>query len=65
MLYRIRVDLKFPQKSDSDEVWTALRGYLNNKDIRNLAEETSYIEYHECYHDEGKPCLSIERFEKV
>jgi len=65
MLYRIRVDLKFPQKSDSDEVWTVLKRYLKAKDIRNLAEETSYIDYHECNHDEGKSCMPIERFEKV
>ncbi len=63
MLYDISVKLKFAKKSDSDEVWSRLKGYLKNKDIRNVAEEKSFIYYHECNHDTGEACKTIERFE--
>ena len=66
MLYRIKVNLFIPDKSDSDEVWAKLKDYLQTKNIKSLVEEKSYIAYHKCFHDEtpGKPCVNIERFEK-
>jgi len=64
MIYRIKVDLMFPYKSDSDDVWAALKNYLRQKNIRGIAEEKSYIDYHLCGHDDGKPCDTIEHFEK-
>ena len=41
-----------------------IKKYLRVKDIRNLTDERSFIDYHECGHDEGKACVKIERFEK-
>lgn len=64
MKHRIRTDLIFEKKADADEVWAAMKKYLKNKDIRNIAEEKSYIDYHECRHEEGEPCIPIEHFEK-
>lgn len=64
MKYRIRTDLIFENKSEADEVWSRLKAYLKNKDIRNIAEEKSYIDYHECRHEEGEACKPIEHFEK-
>ena len=64
MKFRIRTDLIFENETESDLVWTALKRYLKNNDIRNVAEEKSFIDYHECYHDEQKPCINIEHFEK-
>ncbi len=63
-LYEIRNRLLFPKKSDADEVWAKLKGYLKNKDIRNLVDEPSFIEYIICRHDEGKSCSQVERIEK-
>ncbi len=66
MLYDISVKLKFPNKVDSDELWAKLKSFLKTKNIKSLVNETSYIKYHKCYHDEtpSKPCKLIERFEK-
>ena len=66
MLYRVKVDLMFPNKSDGDQVWAALKNYLQTKNIKSLAEEKSFIEYHECHHDESPPqaCKVIQRFER-
>lgn len=64
MKYRIRTDLIFEKKSEADEVWGALKNYLKRKDIRNIAEEKSHIDYELCGHDEGKACTPIEHFEK-
>lgn len=64
MLYRIRIDLMFPNQIDGDEVWAALKNYLKNKEIKSLVNETSYIDYHKCLHEENLPCEPIQRFEK-
>lgn len=64
MKYRIRTDLIFEEKSEADEVWSALKTYLRTKNIRNIAEAKSFIDYEECGHDEGKACIPIEHFEK-
>jgi len=63
---RIRVDLMFEINTEADEIWGALKTYLRNKEIKNLAKEKSFIHYEECHHDEtpSKPCEIIERVEK-
>ncbi len=63
---RIKCDLIFDSDLDADAVWVTLKKYLRNKGIKNLVDEKSYIDYHECYHDASppKPCVKIERFEK-
>ncbi len=63
---RIKTDLIFEKNSEADEVWSALKNYLKNKKIKSLVNETSYIDYHECYHEASppRPCVTIERLEK-
>ncbi len=62
---RIKTDMIFEKDSDADEVWRALKNYAARKNLRNLATEKSYIELHECHHDDNppKPCVILERFE--
>ncbi len=61
---RIDVKLMFEKDSEANEVWGVLKNYLKNKKIKNLVNEKSYIQLHECGHDTGTPCVVLERFEK-
>jgi len=63
---RITVRLMFEKDSEADEVWGALKNYLKNKQIKSVVNEKSFIEYHECGHDNTPPtpCATLERFER-
>ncbi len=63
---RIKCDLMFDNNTDANAVWVALKNYLKTKKIKSLVGETSYIDYHECYHESSpyQPCVNIERIEK-
>lgn len=63
-VYRLRMDLIFPEKADAITVGQALQAQLPK--VRNLVNEKSYIELEECYHDESpfKPCKILQRIEK-
>ena len=65
MIYRIKVDLKFPDKAESEEVWAGIVGYFRRKKVINLEGERSFISYEECHHDESpsQPCLILQRLE--
>ncbi len=60
---RIRIDLMFEIPEEADTVWAALKNYLKTKQIKNLVNEKSYIDYHECHHDTGGACVTLEHFE--
>ena len=63
---RIRVDLIFEDIAEADDTWAAIKNYIKNKKLRNVLEERSFIEYHECHHDSNppQPCVILERIEK-
>lgn len=67
MKYRVQLDLSFKSEQDAkalrDHAGKLLPKATNiNAGLPN--EEKSCIRYHHCYHDEGKPCGSIEKYEK-
>lgn len=69
MLYRVRIDLAFDSKIDSDKLFTEAEKLLE-KAVKivsgdNPMGEVSFIETHRCYHDEDptKPCEIIKRIE--
>ena len=61
---RIRIDLTFEIQSEGDEVWTVMKKYLKEKKIKSHVNETSFIDYEECNHSIGLPCIKLERFVK-
>ena len=63
---RIDVKLFFSKDSDADKAWAWLKANIPMSKLKNIAEEHSYIEYHDCHHDTNppRPCEIIERFEK-
>ena len=66
MKYRVRIDLSFSKEADAKSLMDYAKKLTDkatsiNEGLAN--EEISYCDYHKCYHDEGKPCQSIERVE--
>jgi len=66
MKYRVRLDLSFDAKEDADTLVEAvkkLQSRATNINEGATNEEMSYLVYHLCGHDEGKPCQIIESIE--
>jgi len=63
---RIEVLLIFGDDADGDKAWAWLKANIPMSKLRNIADEHSYISYHDCHHDETPPraCELIERLEK-
>jgi hypothetical protein len=66
MLYRIRLDLSFENEADA----VLLMNYAKNKAAKAVStnegkdnEEISYADLEICRHDEGLPCVKLERVE--
>ncbi len=66
MKYRVLAsdgtDEFFDEKPDADVLVTKKKGGLKNFKI--VDDEIPFVTIHECGHDEGKPCINWERFEK-
>ena len=67
MKYRVRLDLSFPKESDAKSLVDFaknLKGKAVSINEGKPNEEIAFIDYHKCYHDEGKTaCQNIERVE--
>lgn len=68
MLYRVRINLAFENESDANAIFSVAEGMLHKAKRIALADEladTTFIEVHECFHDERpvKPCKVIKRKE--
>lgn len=68
MLFRIRMDLAFPESAEqyADQIRDALLPLYQNAVVINeggVDEERGYIEVEECRHDEGESCTLIARWE--
>ena len=66
MKYRVRLDLSFDNEEDAQ----ALMGYaksLSEKAVSlnegEVNEEIAFCDLEICRHDEGLPCISLERVE--
>ena len=65
---RVRIDLIFPDTEEGDsragQLMQTLDYYLTLK-VKNLVKELSYIEIHDCHHEEipERPCENFERFD--
>ena len=71
MLYRVRVDLSFVSEADAKALYeqgksTMLKATkLTRVSDLGMIAEKSFVELHQCYHDEAiqKPCGEITRVE--
>ena len=66
MKYRVRIDLSFASGADAE----ALMAYAKNLSGKAVSinegavnEEISFCDSEFCGHDEGKPCVKLERVE--
>ena len=66
MKYRVMADLIFKETIDAEDLIRWFKNQNIMDKLRNIAEEHSYIELQECYHDESptKPCEIIKRIAK-
>jgi len=64
MKYRVRIDQSFDKESDAQDFYNLARNLLSkavNINEDNANEEISFCDIHLCGHDEGKPCIPMER----
>ena len=62
MKFRVRVDLPFSNQKDADAIIGRLAEVIakaSNINEGSTNEESAYIEYVLCGHDEDKPCTSV------
>ena len=66
MKYRVRLDLSFDSVADAQllmDYARALTGKAVSINEGELNEEISFCEIEECRHDEGLPCVRLDRLE--
>ena len=68
MEYRLRVDMSFKDESNARDLQKYARGLISKAVTINegkLNEEISYCDLELCGHDEGKPCVKLDREEII
>ena len=66
MKYRVRVDLSFDSEADASALMDyakALTGKAASINEGETSEEIAFCELEICGHDEGKPCVKLDRLE--
>jgi len=66
MKYRVKIDESFDKEADARSLMDFARNLMSkassiNEGLAN--EEIGYVDIHLCGHDEGKPCVKLEREE--
>ena len=66
MKYRLNLDLSFNDKKDMDDIIKAVKA-VKSKAVTlkagGMDEEKPRANWHECHHDEGKPCGKVTEIE--
>lgn len=66
MKYRVRLDLAFDNEADARALVTHAQGMVTKAGNMNPGadnEEISFVDLEICRHDEGLPCIHLERTE--
>jgi len=66
MKYRVRLDMSFDKEEDARALLAHAHGMVGKAKNMNegaVNEEVSFVDMEICRHDEGLPCIKVERTE--